>query len=276
VAWQLGGDKKVLEALYASQVETCDQMMYINTEGSLWIDRVSVPITDIQRARLGGVALVRNSLYPGHAVSWEFEKPANDQSVAILIPDATRTSFKVIAYNLEQRAVNATMTGWNVDPGMWEMTQGVDANGDDAADGTPAGKEVKLERSGTVGVTFPPRATTVLTFKLKTPGTPYWRRADVGIGAEDVRVEGGQVRVTVHSLGTVDAAASTVRVLDGAGKELGRAAVPAMKGVTDLTPVRTEVAVALPAGAAAASVVLDGPAEEITQRNNRVVLEGAK
>jgi hypothetical protein len=276
VGWQLGGDKKVLENLYASQVETCDQMMYINTEGSLWIDRVNVPITDIQRARLGGVALVRNSLYPGHTVSWEFEKPATDQSVAVLIPDATRTSFKVIAYNLEQRPVRATMTGWNLDPGMWEMTQGVDANGDDAADGTPAAKEVKLERSGSVEVTFPPRATTVLTFKLKTPGTPYWQRADVGIGADDVRVEGGQAHVTVHSLGTVDAPGSTLRVLDASGKEIGRAGVPAMKGVADLTPVRTEVAVPLPGGAAAASVVIDGPGEEITQRNNRVVLEGAK
>ena len=66
---------------------------YINTA---WqpLDRpgVSVPHTlDLQRARLGGVALARNSLYPGHAISWKFAAPANDQSVAILVPDAMPT-----------------------------------------------------------------------------------------------------------------------------------------------------------------------------------------
>jgi hypothetical protein len=40
----------------------------------------------LQRARLGGIALVRNHEFPGHAVSWKFAAPANDQSVAILIP----------------------------------------------------------------------------------------------------------------------------------------------------------------------------------------------
>ena len=115
--WQLTGDKSQLEQLYARQIEECDLLEYINTEGSLWIDRVGVPTAELQRARLGGVALVRNALYPGHAVSWRFAAPANDQSVAILIPDATPTAFKVIAYNLETTPVQATMTGWNIDPG---------------------------------------------------------------------------------------------------------------------------------------------------------------
>ena len=115
--WQLTGDKSHLEQLYARQIEECDLLDYINTEGSLWIDRVGVPTAELQRARLGGVALVRNALYPGHTVSWRFAAPANDQSVAILIPDATPTSFKVIAYNLETTPVHATMTGWNIDSG---------------------------------------------------------------------------------------------------------------------------------------------------------------
>ena len=48
---------------------------------------------------LGGVALVRNNEFPGHVVSWRFTPPAYDQSVAILVPDAAPTGFKVIAYN---------------------------------------------------------------------------------------------------------------------------------------------------------------------------------
>src|SRR5258708_1964830 len=129
IAWQMTGDKSKLEELYAAQIQECAQLHYINTVGSLWIDRVGVPYADLQRARLGGVALLRNSLLPGHVVSWKFAAPANDQSVAILVPSATMTAFKVIAYNLETAPVHATMTSWNIDPGVWEITQGVDTKG---------------------------------------------------------------------------------------------------------------------------------------------------
>ncbi|HWP52748.1 MAG TPA: LamG-like jellyroll fold domain-containing protein, partial [Pyrinomonadaceae bacterium] len=75
-AWQTSGDKRFLETLYASQIEASAIRKYMNTEGSMWIDRVDVPNSELQRARLGGVALVRGSLYPGHAVSWSFAAPA--------------------------------------------------------------------------------------------------------------------------------------------------------------------------------------------------------
>src|SRR5436190_5983806 len=95
-------------------------------EGSMWIDRVDVPNSELQRARLGGVALVRGSLYPGHAVSWTFAPPARAEDVAILIPESTPDSLKVIAYNLSQTPVKANLTPWNLEPGQWEVTQGFD------------------------------------------------------------------------------------------------------------------------------------------------------
>ncbi len=134
LAWQLTGDKGYLERLYAAQIAETDMLNYLNTQGSLWIDRVGVHHADLQRARLGGIALVRNGPFPGHAVSWRFRAPASDQSVAILIPDATATSFKVIACNLDGAPVQAAMTGWNIDPGIWEISQGIATDGGDKAD----------------------------------------------------------------------------------------------------------------------------------------------
>jgi len=272
LAWQLTGDKRTLENTYATQIENCELLKYINTEGSLWIDRVNVPISDIQRQRLGGIALVRNSLFPGHAVGWDFHAPANDQSVALIIPDATRTHFKVIACNLDNAPVTATMTGWNIDPGEWEYTQGIDSNGDDIADGQTQSHRVKFERSSSVDLTFPPRATTILTFDLRTPGTPYWKRPDLAICKEDVVITGQTVNVTVHSIGSTDAPAATLRLLDKSGKELASAPVPALKAPQNLDPVRTQITLTLPAGASLSggSVQLDSGTEEITQRNNRV------
>ncbi|HVS50991.1 MAG TPA: LamG-like jellyroll fold domain-containing protein [Opitutaceae bacterium] len=274
--WQLTGDKSRLEALYAAQIETCALLHYINTDGSLWIDRVSVPYTELQRARLGGVALARNSLYPGHTVSWSFAAPASDQSVALLIPDATTTSFKVIAYNLETTPVRATMTGWNIDPGQWEITQGIDANNDDVADQPGAARTEKFERSRSLDFTFAPRATTILTFKLKTPGTPYWSRPDLGLDANDVALRGNALHVRVHSLGSVAAPASSLALRNAAGKVVATAAVPALDAPNDLLPKTAEVTLPLPAGfsSTGATVELDPDhqLEEITTRNNVVKL----
>ena len=275
-AWQLTGDKSHLERLYAQQIEACTNLEYINTEGSLWIDRVGVPYAELQRARLGGVALVRNAVFPGHVISWKFAAPATDQSVAILVPSATATEFKVIAYNLETTAVHATLTGWNVDPGGWEIAQGIDSNNDDAADGEVSTRTAPFERSKSVEVTLPPRAATVLTFKLKQPGTPYWQRPDVGIDRQDVTIEGTKLRVRVHSLGSMPAPATTIALRDATGRVLGTANVPPIAAPIDLIPKTADVTVDIPAGASVAGATVeldpDHRVEEITTMNNAVKL----
>ena len=274
-AWQMTGDKRALESLYASQIEACAALEFINTEGSLWIDRVGVPVADIQRARLGGVALVRNALYPGHTVSWKFQHPATDQSVAILIPDATPTGFKVIACNVETTPVTATLTGWNIDPGTWEITQGIDAQGDDSA-AQAVTRTATFERSRSLDFTLPPRATTILTLKLKTPGPPYWSRPDLGLDRQDVTRTADGLRVRVHSLGSVPAPATTVAVRDAHGRILATAVVPALEAPNDLRPRTVEVSLAVPTGTAltGASVEVDPEHRlvEITTLNNTVKL----
>jgi hypothetical protein len=275
LAWQVSGDPAYLEKAYASQIETAADRQFLNTEGSLWIDRIYFNNGELQRARLGGVALMRNYVYPGNVVSWGFEAPGNDQSVAILIPEATPDHFKVIAYNLDPVAVKAKMTGWEIDPGKWEITQGVQgASGAALHDVTTRTEE--FERSRDVEITFPPHATTVLELKLVEKGVPYWSRPDLGIGEDDVKVEGGRVKVTVHSLGSVDASSSKVVIRDKDGKVLATAAVPAIKAPLDLFPKTAAVELSLPKGAewkgGSVSVESSGDVPEITQRNNRVPL----
>jgi hypothetical protein len=214
-AWQMTGDTHYLEQVYRTQLEAESDREYINTEGSLWIDRIAdgggFNTGDLQRARLGGIVLQRDRIYPGNVVGWQFDAPATDESVAILIPEATPDHFKVIAYNLDSVAVKAHMTGWEIDPGKREITQ------DTQVDATAAGQvanpsamphTVDFERSTSLDITFPPHETTVLELKLVKKGVPYWSRPDLGIDASDVKVEGTTMKVTVHSLGSVDAPAS--------------------------------------------------------------------
>ena len=258
------GDLHYLEQLYAGQIEAAALREYLNTEGSLWIDRVNVDNAELQRARLSGIGLIRNAPYPGHSLSWKFQAPASDQSVAVAVSEATPGHIKLIAYNLDQTPVKALMTGWEIDPGKWEMTQ------------DSATRTIDFERGRDVEVTFAPRATTTIELRLVTKGVPYWSRPDLGIDPEDVRVEGSRMTVKVHSLGAVDAPASRVVLRDRAGRVLATANVPPLKAPSDLMPNTADAALDLPANTdwhgGAVTVEMSSADPEITLRNNRVEL----
>jgi Concanavalin A-like lectin/glucanases superfamily len=278
-AWQASGDTKYLDRLYSTQLEAESDREWINTEGSLWIDRVTDSAgpmfvnTELQRARFGGVALVRNHIYPGNAVSWRFAAPATPSSVGILVPEATPDHLKIIVYNLDAAPVTAQMTGWEVDPGQWEIVQGVQASKDAALTDVKK-RSAEFERSRDLTLTFAPHATTVVELKLVSKGVPYWSRPDLGIDADDVKVEGNRMRVTVHSLGAVDAPAASVVLRDRAGKVIATAKAAPLKAPLDLLPKTEVVSLALPANAdwkgGSVTIEMSGSAPEITQLNNRV------
>ena len=274
--WQLTGDKRQLEALYGQQIEDMVLGEYINTEGSLWIDRVSVPYTELQRARLGGIALVRNGCFPGHVVSWKFHAPATELSTAILVPSSTRTHVKVIAYNLSTSPVHTAMTGWDVDPGTWTLTQGVDGSGNDTATQDLTTKTVAFGRSESLELTLPPRAATVLELTLVKAGKPYWDRPDLGIDREDIEVHGREIKVTIHNIGAVASAPTTLAVRGPDGKVLGVEQVPSIAAPLDLYPKTFALRTTLPAGRAPEGCTIeidpDHALDEITRTNNQVTL----
>ena len=286
-AWQVTGDTKYLDRLYNAQLEAESNREWINTEGSLWIDRVTDSAgpmfvnTELQRARLGGVALIRNHIYPGNAVSWRFEAPAKPTSLGILVPEATPDHLKIIVYNLDAVPVKTQMTGWEIDPGKWEISQGIQLSGKDATGGVKNLGGVKkwsaeFERSRDLTLTFAPHTTTVLELNLVSKGVPYWSRPDLGIGVDDVKVDSNNMKVTVHSLGAVDAPASKVVLRDRTGKVIATADAAPLKAPLDLFPKTEVVSLSLPANAdlkgGSVSIEMSGDLPEITLMNNRVKL----
>ncbi len=275
LAWQLTGDTRHLENVYAAQLQTANDRDFINREGSLWIDRIYFNSGELQRARLGGVALLRNYIYPGNVVSWQFDAPAKAESVAILVPEGTPDHIRILAYNLENTSVTAQMTGWEIDPGQWEMEQSTQASDGAPLQGTVTSTQT-FERSRSLPVTFAPHTTTVLELRLKQPGVPYWSRPDLGIDPEDVHIEGRSMRVTVHSLGAVDAPAAKLVLRDHTGRVLGSARTPAMKAPTDMLPRRAEVLLKWKGNedleGGSVSIEMSGGVPEITLMNNTVAL----
>jgi hypothetical protein len=156
-------------------------------------------------------------LYPGHAVSWTFAPPAKAEDVAILIPESAPQSLKIMVYNLSSTPVTANLIPWNLDPGQWEVLQGMNTPGDRPGDLRQLG-QVELDHDRPVSLTFAPRTTTVIFLKLVSKGTPYWNRPDLGIGKDDVLIQDRTVTVTIHSLGSVDAPATKLALLDAKEK----------------------------------------------------------
>lgn len=272
-AWNLTGDKKHLEALYADEIQFNAQHMYMHTEGHWWSDRVELPTDILQRTRLGGLANKRSQMTPGHTVSWRFDG-ADGTDIAVLVKDATKTGFKVIAYNTTDKPVTATMTGWNVAPGQWTLSEGLDANGDDAIDGTAQTRTVAFERSLGTTITLAPRQTTIVDMALATTGDDPAKRADLGIGRGDVVVKGSAITATVHSLGAQDASAARLELVDASGKVLDSAAIPALKAPTDLLPKTAKLKLRIPGGVKASGlrVRIVSTQPQNTALNDEVVL----
>jgi hypothetical protein len=274
-AWSQSGDTAPLVKLHTAAAADKAQHAYMYTEGHWWSDRVDQPSEILQRERLGGVALRRNQTWPGHNVSWRFANAGAGEQVAILLPGATRERFRVLAYNMSAAEQRATMTAWNVTAGNWTMNAATSADGGKTLVRAGPARTLLLERSAPADVAFKPGTTTVLDFALLTPSVPVEQRPDLGIGSDDVVVQGNHLAVTVHSLGARPAAAGGRAELVAAdGRVLASAALPDLAAPTDLLPKTATVKLVLPTRTDRAGmsvrVTLPKEAAETTRFNNVV------
>jgi hypothetical protein len=267
-AYNLTGDKKYIEVLpernlytrefnpeklarrYRDDITNLGIREYINTEGSIWIDRVGPFTSAIQKDRLGGIALARiSALYPEHFVSWKFKPPSNYESTAIYLPEAGPSEISIIAYNLDHVAVKAEMKVWDIKPGRWKMRQGLDANGDMVIDGNATEAIIDLERGNSVDLTFEPARYNIVTLELIAPeGKDVAKLPDLGIGPNDLKINGNSVIVRIHNLGNVSASESKVEIRDSKGNLAATAQIPAIEAPADLKPRWTDIQIKVTEG----------------------------
>ena len=263
-AWRSTGGTPYLEKVYTDEITTAEQRMWMVTEAHWWSDRVELFSDILQRSRLGGMALRRNQMFPGHLVSWRFDTPTAAEDVGILVtggPDG----FKVTGYNLTGQPLHAVMTGWDVAAGQWSVKRAVEGAVDPET-------STAFEKTVGLDMTFAPGQTTTWDFTLKTPTGPTSERPDLGIGHDDVKAGRTGLTVTVHSLGAKPAPVSVVVVEDNAGRELARATTPVLPAPLDLKPKTARVT--LKAGwktGYRVRILTPAGASEITQLNNTVI-----
>jgi len=273
-AWQVTGDKAYLERLFDRQRRSNTLRMPMMTEDQWWSDRVEIPSQELQRQRLGGIALWRNTIVPGHLISWRFGKPDDARQLGVLVREPTATGFRVIAHNLSAAPITATITGAQVSSGTWSVSQGLDGNDDDRIDSGAQTREAAFGAGLGLPATFPPGQTTVMEFRLTSAPTDIRTRPDIGIASRDLRWTGRNLTVTVHSLGAVDAQAGRVILEAADGRILAQTTLPALDAPNDLRAKTANVALAVPRSAdlTGAVVRVSLNEDELTLANNHAVV----
>src|SRR5690606_7803109 len=180
-AWAATGDKTYLERLYDGLRAEAQFRMPMMTEDHWWVERVEVPTQALQRQRLGGGALWRNAIVPGHLIGWRFAEPSNATDLAVLVREPMPTGFRIVAHNLSDRPIAATVTGAGVATGRWSLRQGAAADGDDRRDADQAGTTVDFGRDQSLDLVFAPGVTTVVDLALQGEAVDIRDRPDLAI-----------------------------------------------------------------------------------------------
>ena len=259
LAWRLTGDLKPLEEAQLALRQHMDQNIYMYTQAEQYTDRIWIPTLAAQRERMGGVAMVRNHIYPGHAVSWE----NTGGEVAALVKEARPDALRVQLYNTARRARRITARVWQLENGTYSV----------ALEG--AHRMAKLKRHSTVDLEVPARKTVMLEIRQVEKGVPLWTLPDLAIAAEEVREEGGALSVPVHNIGGAASGAFTATLRDKSGRALGTFRHAGLPAPSDLRP-RTAMARFEGAGlqpGLRVSVRRDGGGEEICDSNNEAAAQ---
>ncbi|OYQ32886.1 hypothetical protein CHU95_19310 [Niveispirillum lacus] len=271
-AWVATDDKGWLVKQYDRQRHLATLRMEMMTVDHWWTDRVELPTQELQRQRLGGVALYRNAIVRGHRIEWDFDDRDGAEKVAILVKEPTRTGMRILAHNLSDTPVTARIIGADVAAGDWTLAEGIDTDGDDRADSTPNSSKIIFGEGKSVAVTLTPGQTHVLELTLSGPEQDLTGRPDLAVAARDVVRAKGKVDVTVYNIGSVPAPTGRVRLLSQDGAVLAETPLPMIAAPLDLKLRQATVSLKAPAAAAAVEVVLDGGVLEARSDNNKVML----
>ncbi len=145
-------EKEDIVERYTEKIKDLAVREYIDTEGSIWIDRISANHNDLQSDRLGGVALSRiRNIYHQHHVSWNIKTPASNESLGVFVNNADAKNIQLLVYNLDDKTVDVGLSLWDIEPGQWIIRKGLDENGDQQIDADASEATVYLERGSRTG-----------------------------------------------------------------------------------------------------------------------------
>jgi len=276
VAGEQAFNERHVVARYTEKIKDLAVHEYINTEGSIWIDRIFANHNDLQTDRIGGIALSRiRNIYHQHHVSWNIRQPASHESLGIFVTRSNNKEIELLAYNMEEESVDVGLSVWDIEPGQWTVLQGIDENGDQQIDADETRRTVNLERGSVLDLRFTPGKYSILKLELDEPAqTDYAERPDLAICPSGISIIGNRITVRVYSQGATNSPETLIELKDAMGRRISTAVIPALEPPLDLTPRYVDIVMGIPQGADLnnGSVEVD-PDHKITQitRLNTIV-----
>lgn len=235
---------------------------YINTEGSLWTDRVTFSPDYLQKVRLGAMEMNRGSNHaPSNPVYWRFENESDAEKVGIIVTGPSMEGFEVEFFNTSDKPVSVEMKGMQIYGGEWEMECGSRKS------------NVDFGRGRTVKISIPARKEFHVNMKHTGPKTDYNGLTDLAICRKDIEVNPHGICVTVHNLSGKDSEETEVVLKDKKGKIVARKTLPAISAPNDLLPKTARITFDTSAKNIYSIEIDPGnKVKEIYKNNNEVVL----
>ena len=217
---------------------------------------------------LGGEPGSRGRTYPFFCVSYE----GFSRQIAALVIDGERELFRWVGYSFESQPQYGKLRVWRLDPGTYQVRMGIDTDNDDRIDMLHKETQMALKRYETIPVELPSRKCYIVEAKLVNKDLPLYDRCDLAITHEDASRQGRTLTVVAHNLGCGPTGPFTVSVADASGRKLAEQRHRGLDGVLDLHAKRAQFTLGGLPGHGALRVTLTGPAQEITEANNRVTI----
>lgn len=208
---------------------------FINTEGSVWTDRLKFEVDLIQESRIGGIAMNRTEhMVPLNLVGWKFDKDEDAEKVAIHFDKKERDNFSAVFFNTSKKTVAVSMFGTEVLGGEWEMNY-------------KGQKEmVHFGRGRKLSFKIPPGKEYHMNMRLIGKGVDFNSLPDLAISSSDIQIDGKRLRVTVHNISGASIDGMKICIADSNGKKLIEKEVPDIPAPSDLLPKTETIIFDLP------------------------------
>jgi endogenous inhibitor of DNA gyrase (YacG/DUF329 family) len=265
------GDRTALFDGLREDIAEIQRFPHIYTTAEVFTDRIF--LSAINRAAncyCGGYA-TRNKFDHRHACSWE----GLGTDFAALVLTARPERFKALVYNFADEPITGNLRLWTLGHGVYSMTLGPDADGDDNADSFTRERSVEIARATRVAIELPAGEVAVIELTRTQELEPITGRPDLALSELDTVIEGGAVSGFVHNIGEASAAECEVALLAADGTSAGSISLGEVSGIEDLEPVRIPYRFAdLPDDLTGWRVVVD-PGDRVTEiceDNNELAL----
>jgi len=268
-AWRATGDRTWLVEELKEAVRQQQRNHWLLTEAEPYTDRIPVPGQNLLSRVFLGDWTSGKSHVPGHWISWENA----GVDYAALVLTARRDRLTVLFHSFHEKARPITLRTWRLPHGMYDITTGIDTNGDDQPDQAVQRSSQELWRhDGALTFAAQPNQTHVVDLRLTKQLDDIRLRPDLAIGQPDVQISDGKLTMTVHSIGGAPTPPARLTVQDTQGDTLGTAPIPSLPAPHDLQPKTARISIPLLNGAQPATVEITSSSPEITLANNRLAL----